>query len=187
VLSAYFDVESRAVDCISTDSVFCDQCKTSNGPRIRTMQGEQEEEHQEEEQEEQVPNGQDFIGQKLRAVEESYEDMIKVIDQLQGGECIYCTIMINEEEQGQLHRYSDCTEAKADGCGFAVYKQWRSGIDFGEAKHCWKCGLSQRICRRLERPGGQQQPCEYADIMLPSIFILHQRQQLKKLVLEVGF
>jgi hypothetical protein len=40
----------------------------------------------------------------------------------------------------------------------------------------------------LERKPAEQQPCEYADIMLPSIFILQQQQQhLGKIVEAVGF
>ena len=34
VLSQYMDLESNKVDCISTDSVFCDRCKVSNGPSL---------------------------------------------------------------------------------------------------------------------------------------------------------
>jgi hypothetical protein len=49
--------------------------------------------------------------------------------------------------------------------------------------------LSQRVCWRLERGGknAEHEPCEYADIMLPSIFVLHQRQHLCKIVKTVGF
>jgi hypothetical protein len=60
--------------------------------------------------------------------------MIKAIGQLQG-QCIYCTIMI-EGEAGKSHKYSNCIDAEADRCGFALYKQWRSGVSFGQAKHC---------------------------------------------------
>lgn len=57
----------------------------------------------------------------------------------------------------------------------------------GWMQHCWECG-SQGICRRLERNPGERQPCEYADITLPSIFILQQQQQhLGKMVEGVGF
>ena len=108
------------------------------------------------------------------------------MDKLQG-ECIYCTVAIEKEEQGQLHAYSECTKAQADGCEFAAYKQWREGINFGQAKHCWECGLSQSICRRLEQAANQQVACEYADIMLPTMFILHQQQNLRQLVKGVGF
>jgi hypothetical protein len=123
--------------------------------------------------------------------------MIRVMDHLQG-QCIYCTLvneggakgeslLQGEKIRGELHIYRDCLDAKAAGCGFERYKKWRKRVNFGKAKHCWKCGLSQRICRRLESPQVDQQPCEYDDIMLPSIFILWQQQHLQKIVEAVGF
>lgn len=65
------------------------------------------------------------------------------------------------------HGYAECMEAEEFGCGFEKYKVWREGIDLREYEHCWKCGLSQKICRRLEDDGW----CEYAEIMLPGIFV----------------
>jgi hypothetical protein len=60
--------------------------------------------------------------------------------------------------------------------------------------------LSQSICQRLERTEkevveegvggvgvGKRQACEYTDIMLPSIFILHCQQHLGKMVQVAGF
>lgn len=89
VLGEYFDQKSGVVDCISTDSVFCDQCKVSNGPGVRTKQEEHEEEHGREQEARPQPNGRQIIAQQLRALQESHETMIKVMDQLQG-QCIYC-------------------------------------------------------------------------------------------------
>ena len=61
-------------------------------------------------------------------------------------------------------------------------------VNFRQAKHCWECGLSQRICRRLEREKLEEQvPCEYPEIMLPCIFILFQQKHLQGLVEAVGF
>jgi hypothetical protein len=115
------------------------------------------------------------------------------------------------EESGLLHIYSNCCKAEADGCRFDKYKQWREGVNFRQAKHCWQCGLSQSICQQLERQekgkgvdrrgrggggggGGQEQgqmqkeECEYTGIMLPSMFILQQSQQhLHKIAQLVGF
>jgi superfamily II DNA helicase RecQ len=206
VLGHYFDRESGVVDCIGTDSIFCDQCKTSNshGARMEQEEQEEQEEHREhvgdrgeEQRAGHEPSGREFIARQLEASQESYEAMIKVMDRLQG-QCVYCTLMhqggwmgasISQGHrcQGQLHTYRECLDAEAEGCGFAAYQQWREGIEFRQAKHCWECGLSQRICRRLEREAGDQQPCEYADIMLPSIFILQQQQHLDKMVAAAGF
>jgi superfamily II DNA helicase RecQ len=184
VLSQHFDRESGIVDCISTDSVFCDHCKTSNSQGARTKQ-EPLEEPQGELEAQPQPNGPQIIARQLRGLQESHEIIVKAMGQLQG-QCIYCTIMI-EGEKGKSHEYSDCIEAEANRCGFVLYEQWREGVDFGQAKHCWECGLSQRICRRLERPVEQRMPCEYPDIMLPSIFILHQQKHLQKMAKAIGF
>jgi len=117
--------------------------------------------------------------------------MIKVMNQLQG-QCVYCTLMYKQGHMsfGELHAYTECLHAEAKGCGFKAYQQWREGVSFGQAKHCWECGLSQRVCRRLERgkgKNGEYPACEYTNIMLPSIFVLHQQQHLATLVEAVGF
>ena len=128
------------------------------------------------------PSGQQYIRQQLRALQESYKVIIKVIDQLQGG-CIYCRLMMKRE---QLHAYSKCGAAQADQCGYAAYQQWREEVDFGQARHCWSYRLSQSICQRLEQLG-QQLEYKYSEVMLPSMFILYQRQHLVKVAEAVGF
>jgi hypothetical protein len=75
------------VDCISTDSVFCDYCKTSNsqGGR-RTKQEEALEEQQREELEGAAarPSGRQIIAQQLRELQKLQECIVKAIGQLQG-------------------------------------------------------------------------------------------------------
>ena len=161
------DLESNKVDCISTDSVFCDRCKGSSRPRphiglavqVGLEAGPQagpeaglEVEPAAEPQAErklgrnarqnakrrakrraeqlagqpvwqpvgqlvgqlvrqlvgqlvgqpakpQEPSGRYFIHQQLRATQESYEDIIKVIDWLLG-QCLYCTL-IHKGQIGQ--------------------------------------------------------------------------------------
>lgn len=43
--------------------------------------------------------------------------------------------------------------------------------------------MSQKVCRRLEEDGW----CEYPEVMLPGIFVLHQRQHLQGIVEVAGF
>jgi superfamily II DNA helicase RecQ len=244
VLSQYMDKSSQeggAMDCIGTDSIYCDQCKVTNRPRGDIKQitdiGQQVEEQVGAQVEQQVrqqprqrpgpnarrkarrkarqqaelqaelqaepqteppqPNGRYFIGQQLKAQQESYEAMIKVMDWLQG-QCIYCTLMCKGQmgesitrglgSQGQLHEYNDCFNAEADRCGYVAYYQWWSKVFFKNGKHCWECGLSQRICRRMEtKEREKRRPCEYAEVMLPSIFILHEQKHLAAIVEAVGF
>jgi superfamily II DNA or RNA helicase len=214
VLSYYLDGESGGADCKSTDSVFCDRCKAHSsgrmGPERRGVQGgwqgqgeqenKQEGQQGREQEGKQEPSGQQMIGQRLRALQEAHDSMIKAMDRLQG-RCIYCTLMHKHGQMGasisqghrsigELHEYAECLDAKAEGCGFSAYQRWRKGVSFGQAKHCWECGLSQRVCRRLE--GGKErdreyEACEYAEIMLPSIFVLQQQQHLAGIVQAVGF
>ena len=216
VLGRHMDGEEEGVDCTSTDSVFCDRCRRRGGAGegVETRKHEEisirgEEEgggHMEERAEvirehkggvsekvigEREDSGGDMIQQRLKAIEESQQQMIEVIDQLQCV-CIYCGLIYKRRTRESTlyerglegpHEYKDCREAERYGCGLERYKAWREGIDLGEYQHCWKCGLSQKICRRLEEDGW----CEYPEIMLPGIFILHKRQHLQGIVETIGF
>jgi hypothetical protein len=197
VLSGYFDEVVDGSDCHSTDSVFCDWCKTTNrsGGGQSQAATARRTSTKAEEPKERVPDersGSQVIAARLKSSQEWHERMISVMDQLQG-QCIYCTL-INQGDmgesitggvgtEGQAHAYSDCFEAEADGCGFIAYEQWRERLDLGQLQHCWKCGLSQEVCRRLEDDGW----CEYPDIALPGMFILQQRGHLQMIVETVGF
>ena len=140
VLSHYMDREDGEVDCKSTDSVFCDHCKVYNRCRIG-RKGEEvkggykskpDREQDGEQDGEQEPNGQQIIRQRLRALEEKHESMIKVMNQLQG-QCIYCTLMYKRGHMSfeELHAYTECLHAEEKGCGFKAYQQWREGVSFG--------------------------------------------------------
>jgi hypothetical protein len=112
--------------------------------------------------------GADIIQRRLGQVELSQEQMIEVMDRLQGN-CIYCGLIQREYARGKVHTYKDCPQAVEAGCGIRAYEAWRVKINLGTFQHYWKCGLSQRVCRRLEDDGW----CEYPDVMLPGIFILY--------------
>ena len=123
--------------------------------------------------------------------------MIKVMDQLQG-QCIYCTLMrkgqIREsitgglESIGQLYEYNDCFNAEVNQCGNVEYYHQRLKVFFKKVKHCQECGLSQRICQRLETKQREEcLLCEYPKVMLLGIFILHHRGHLAAIVEAVGF
>ena len=47
--------------------------------------------------------------------------------------------------------------------------------------------MCQSMCRRLEQLEGERLPCEYMDIMLPSMFVLQRNQHLQKIVETIGF
>jgi hypothetical protein len=152
---------------------------------------DEEQEGEKEAGEEEWVKGAEVIQARLEEVQASQEQMIEVMDQLQGS-CIYCRLIrgghgrqrgVEEGGHGVPHGYKDCGEAEEGRCGIEAYKRWREGIDLGEYQHCYKCGLSQKICRRLEDDGW----CEYPEVMLPGMFILHQRQHLCGVAEVAGF
>jgi len=183
VLGRYMD-GSAGDSCHESDSMFCDRCRASSRAPTATAVGSQPEvevpvkEHTSQE----GPSGLAMIETRLRKVEASHEQMIRVIEYLQGG-CVFCRLSRGGEGDAAPHDYFDCTLAAASGCGKERYQAWREKVDFGKSKHCWECGLSQQICRRLE----DGRPCEYPDVMLPGIFILHAEEHLQSIVEVVGF
>lgn len=177
VLGRHMDSEVGGSSCGETDSVFCDRCQISRrrGANIVAKEDEVEQEGEGEE-----VRGTTVIEQRLKEVQAAQEQMIAVMDQLQGN-CIYCGLIRGGD--GEPHPYQGCVEAEACGCGMEAYEGWRKGIDLGQHPHCWQCGLSQKICRRLE--GGRL--CEYPEVMLPGLFVLYQRQHLQVIAEAAGF
>jgi superfamily II DNA helicase RecQ len=184
VLGRHMDGDRDGGSCSQTDSVFCDRCRMSSRARGHVQEGLREEQEQAttEENEAEAITGADVIQRRLVQAQASQEQLIEVMDRLQG-HCIFCGLIQKEYARGAAHAYKDCPQAVESGCGFAEYEAWRETIDLGSFQHCWKCGLSQRICRRLEDDGW----CEYPEIMLPGMFILYQQQHLQIVVEAVGF
>ncbi|KAK6591540.1 hypothetical protein H4I96_12312 [Botrytis cinerea] len=182
VLGRYMDGTTSGNNCSQTDSVLCDQCWNGSRARGRISTAARHEREVGTIEERTAITGADIIQRRLGQVEASQEQMMAVMDRLQG-DCIYCGLMKKEHARGRAHAYQDCLDAVASGCGRPAYQAWREKIDLGSFQHCWKCGLSQRICRRLEDDGW----CEYPEVMLPGIFILHQQQHLPAIVEAAGF
>ena len=125
-------------------------------------------------------SGARVIEQRLGEMQAAQEQMMAVMDQLQGG-CIYCGLIHGGDSEP--HTYEGCVKAEAYRCGIKEYEGWRDGIDMGQSPHCWQCGLTQKICRRLDGGG----ICEYPGVMLPGLFVLYQRQHLQGIVEAAGF
>lgn len=170
--------------CSISDSVYCDRCRMSS--RVSTDTALDIVPIKEEETEVDVqavePSGHEVIAARLHTVQQSHEDMMDVMGALQGG-CIYCRLIHANDGPTGPHTYMDCPIADASGCGMEAYEAWRDGKDLGRYEHCFTCGLSQKICRAAEDDGW----CEYPNIMLPGIFILHQRESLHSVVEAVGY
>jgi hypothetical protein len=182
VLGRHMDGESDQSSCSQTDSVFCDRCKMSTRSisKVEVPEGKAKGTSKEENSE--VVSGARVIKQRLEQEQARQEQMIEVMDQLQGN-CIYCGLTRGEDSGAMRHEYKDCKEAEESRCGIAAYEAWREDVDLGQYQHCWKCGLPQKICRRLEDNGW----CEYPEVMLPGMFILHRQQHLKGIAETAGF
>lgn len=184
VLGRYMDGDTGGDGCHESDSVFCDRCRMmSRVPAAIAVERRPEVEVKVHENASQAgPSGLAIIKERLGKVEASHEQMIRVMEYLQGG-CVFCRLSRGGEGDADPHDYFDCLLAVASGCGNEKYQAWREKVDFGKSKHCWECGLSQQICRRLE----DGRPCEYPDVMLPGIFDLHVEDHLQSIVEVVGF
>ena len=187
VLGKQLDGDTKGTDCISTDSVLCDQCLREARRAIieEAIDGKDNEVTRAEGHEEEYGN--QAIARKLQAIEEADEEMIRAMSRLQR-RCIYCELKQTGGYEREAHEYVDCKQAIYARCDIRVYKQWRKEINIGKSGHCWSCGLSQKICRRLEGKGKEGEgKCEYANVMLVGIFILNEQRGLQDIVKQVGF
>lgn len=180
VLAWYFDGEESGSDCKSTDSVYCDRCKIPGPRQVGGDRGGEVETG--EVQEETEVQGSQVIAGKLQELAAEDEMLIKVMDGFKG-QCLFCVLTTSNPTTEDMHTYSGCSYAERCDCSIRSYKAWRKELDLGEYMHCWECGLSQKICRRIEEGSA----CEYLDIMLPGIYILFQKGYLQKVIETVGF
>lgn len=99
--------------------------------------------------------------------------------------CVYCKFVpIHGGAGEEPHSYAECLAAEANGVGYRSFQTWREDLDFGkEFGHCFDCGLSQKMCRKQET----REACEYMDVMLAGIYILHKQGFLIGAVEGVGF
>jgi hypothetical protein len=106
------------------------------------------------------------------------------MDILKGG-CIYCEFVpINGGAKEEPHTYAECFPAVANQVGYQDFQKWRENLDFGkEFRHCFDYRLSQKMCRKQETG----EACEYIDVMLAGIYILHEQGFLISVVQGVGF
>jgi hypothetical protein len=188
VMAKYFDGETEGVDCRSTDSILCDWCKVSlRRPRAPGYQhkGIRDEVGSEAEQEaSNEVRGSEMIASRLKELVEEDELVFQAMDVLKGG-CVYCEFVPIDGGAGEEpHTYAECFAAEANDVGYRNFQRWRENVDFGkEFRHCFNCGLSQRMCRKQETG----EACEYIDVMLAGVYILHEQEFLISAVQGVGF
>jgi superfamily II DNA helicase RecQ len=187
VLGEYFDGEIMGeVNCRVMDYAFCDFCSVQS-QQERVLQALEEEEQDTDAQGVageaegiRESSGSQRIQQRLYEVAEADEQMFKVMGVLREG-CIYCGLIQGQE--GAAHRYASCTEAKEEQCDIREFRQWRRKVDLATGQDCYKCGLSQRLC--TWREDGRK--CEYAEVIIPGMFILDRSSRLQTAAEIEGF
>jgi superfamily II DNA helicase RecQ len=182
VLGSYLDV-GEAADCQGMDGVFCDRCKAQRRTQVHKavkVTAENIEETKDIIVKKEAESGSQAIARQLEGLVEADETMFQVMDRLKR-QCLFCELI--QGDSSQVHKYEKCAVAVGKQCGYVEFQEWRKTVQFGGSKHCWKCGLSQEMCRGLERGIG----CEYPDMMMPGIYLLHQCEHLQGVAETAGF
>lgn len=192
VMAKHFDGETEGVDCRSTDSILCDWCRVNvRRPMIPGCEHEEITDKCKDEGDRgvgpeasnEVP-GSEMIARKLKDLVEADELVFQAMDILKGG-CVYCEFVpIDGGATEEPHTYTECSPAVGNQVGYRGFQKWREHLDFGkEFRHCFDCGLPQKMCRKQETG----EACEYMDVMLAGIYILHEQGFLISAVQGVGF
>ena len=174
VLARHLDGHLEATSCIAMDSVLCDRCQTLPEPR-ETEEGSSNRGGNGSS----LEDGAEAIHQALQGEVLQDEQLERFHRQLHAY-CIYCKVIREEEER---HCHADCPYAVEKGCDIVGYRQWRSQLQLAPRHQCFRCGLSQSICRAVE----EQTSCMYPHLMLPGLFFLQRVGYLITMCREVGF
>jgi hypothetical protein len=189
VLAKHLDGDVCGADCLTTDSIFCDQCQESVEQRGRAESETKEGSGRaESETDSGSSSGSGRQESSVEAIHQALQVNIQQDEQLERfhqllhAHCIYCQLMrVEGEEYSHCHR--DCPHAGSKNCEIETYRRWRSQLQLAPRDQCFRCGLSQTVCRAIE----DQTRCIYPHLMLPGLFFLHQVGQLQEICLEVGF
>ena len=173
VLAQYMDGVSTGAECVRSGSVLCDQCRRHNdGSRVSNAHGGGS-----------GNTGSQAIAQAYLERATQDEATTRFLDTLKR-HCIYCRLMlVDGDEEVDIHSHAECPEAKSRGCELGAYRRWRRQLKLAPRGQCYQCGLPQSLCAAVEQ-GGQ---CEYYHVLLPGIFILHQCRVLEPMCKAVGF
>lgn len=185
VLAKHLDGHVEGTDCVTTDSILCDRCQSS----LKQGSGSQDEDCVEGEGEGACsggsgsgrPNSTEAIHEALK-LQVGRNEQLGRFHQLLHAHCIYCQLM-REEGEEYSHCHGDCPHAGSRNCDVQAYRRWRSRLKLAPRDQCFRCGLSQSVCKAIEDQTG----CTYSHLMLPGLFFLHQVGQLLAICQEVGF
>jgi len=99
--------------------------------------------------------------------------------------CIYCEVT-EAPQSYSTHWYRTCYRSKgmADKLGYKESVEWQMGMD----------QVREGICQWCSKPIGQcgrrwsiNITCVYCDIVLPALFILHERRWIKQWLIREGY
>ena len=99
--------------------------------------------------------------------------------------CIYCEL-VDAPTKGSRHWYETCPRQPLykDGCGYAEYTDWHDDVEEYKTGRCWSCNEDVDNC---DVRTGFEISCQYADVMLPVLFILQKRGWLRKWMDSMGY
>lgn len=176
ILAKHLDGELKGTDCISTDSILCDQCQKIS------RQGCRNQDQDYIKSEDSSPSRAIMAIDQALWLEVWQHEQLERFHQLLHAHCIYCQLMLAAGEESS-HCHRDCSQAGSQKCDIQAYQQWRSRLRLAARDQCFRCGLSQTICTAIK----DQTTCQYPHLMLPGLFFLQQVGELYKVCQEVGF
>jgi len=194
VLAGHLDGVFEGADCISTDSILCDQCRRrtlfsgeGGGPEAAEGRGGGSGGGRRRESD---ADGQSGVITGQQAITQAFEEdmlrdseLIQFMDELKR-DCIYCVLIGTDggESQGP-HVHGECLNLAGEAYGIEAYRQWRQELELAAAGQCYRCGLGQEMCQAVE----EGVACEYPHLMLPVMFMLDVKGVLEHICMAVGF
>lgn len=179
LLAQHFDGSLDSTSCTATDSILCDRChieaQSAMDPEVPSGGSDNSSGSGSP-----IPSASDTIHHVLQA-QVVDDTQLELFHQQLHPYCIYCMLMLDKKAS---HYHCDCPHAKDQGCDIERYRQWRSSLKLAPRHQCYRCGLSQSLCRAIE----EERPCAYPHLMLPGLFFLHQvNRHLLTICHEVGY
>ena len=93
------------------------------------------------------------------------------------------------------HEYETCSEAPEMDCSMTEYWEWHRGIELGKLQESLSAA-PRDICHRIDQAAaqaqqsgqpGQRGQCNYLNIVLAGMFIMHKLDSLCNIVKCIGF
>ena len=182
VLARHLDGEHHGRDCVSSQSVLCDQCRAQPGLSTAGLRPTSPAGSTQPSRPPLVSGSQAIASAYSDAVRRD-EALIRVLDELKR-HCIFCQLVLlaGDQEAGP-HSHGECPKAAQQGCSLQAYQQWRRRLQLAPTGQCFRCGLAGSLCTAIE----QGRKCSYYHILLPGVWILHQQGELASMCRAAGY